>query len=325
MADVAVWFQSPEWVNYGLTLTYVNAAQFTVTGNQTAVYTVGRRVRTLNTGGTFYGTITASVYTSLTTVTVTLDSGSLDSGLSEADVGILNPAAPSNVPGGHAFYSGAGTYTFTAPKTGNYTFSGCAPGGGGGGGGGTVGSSGNAGGGGGGGGGAGQPLLSQTVSLTAGQTVSITIGSPGTGGTAGQGTGSNGGGGGSGGTTAIGAPVSATLQGGGAGAGGGGQTSTTAGIPSGLAGGLGGSGYPQGQCGSDGNYTGNGGQGASGPFGGGGGAGRAAIVTNVAQTGAPANGFGAGGGGGGASYGNSGAQAAGTGGSAGAGCVNIEW
>lgn len=91
MADVAGWFQAPEWLNYGLTPTYVSATQFTLAGNQTAIYSIGRRVRAFVTAGTVYGAITASAYTSLTTVTVAWDSGNLDSGLSEVDVGILNP------------------------------------------------------------------------------------------------------------------------------------------------------------------------------------------------------------------------------------------
>jgi hypothetical protein len=95
MADVAAWFQSPEWLNYGLTPTYLNATQFSLAGNQTALYSVGRRVQAFVTAGTVYGTISASAFTSLTTVTVAWDSGSLDSGLSEVDVGIINPAAPS--------------------------------------------------------------------------------------------------------------------------------------------------------------------------------------------------------------------------------------
>ncbi|MEB2554040.1 tail fiber domain-containing protein [Burkholderia cenocepacia] len=91
MADVAVWYQNPEWLNYGLTPTYVSSAQFTVTGNQTTIYSVGRRVRATVTAGTIYGSISVSTYTSLTTVTVSWDSGALDSGLTEADVGLMNP------------------------------------------------------------------------------------------------------------------------------------------------------------------------------------------------------------------------------------------
>jgi hypothetical protein len=96
MADIATWFQNgAEWLNMGDVPTYVSGTQFTIPGNLTARYPVGRRVRASVTAGTVYGTINASAYTSLTTVTVTWDSGALDSGLSEVDVGILNPANPS--------------------------------------------------------------------------------------------------------------------------------------------------------------------------------------------------------------------------------------
>lgn len=106
MAAIAVQFQNGwEWLQYGDTPTYVNGTQFTVPGNLTGRYTVGRRVKVSVTAGTLYGTISASAYTSLTTVTVALDSGSLDSGLSEVDVGILNPSAPSTPVGTTPSYS----------------------------------------------------------------------------------------------------------------------------------------------------------------------------------------------------------------------------
>lgn len=96
MADLATWYQNGgEWLNLGDTPTYVSGTQFTVLGNLTARYSVGRRVRASVTAGTVYGTITASAYASVTTVTLALDSGALDSGLSEVDVGILNPAYSS--------------------------------------------------------------------------------------------------------------------------------------------------------------------------------------------------------------------------------------
>lgn len=110
MADVAAWYTSPEWLNYGQSPTYVSATQFTVTGNQTALYTTGRRVRAVVTAGTIYGSIQSSVFASVTTVTVTWDSGNLDSGLSEVDLGILNPSfaslpALTNIPQGPVWTS----------------------------------------------------------------------------------------------------------------------------------------------------------------------------------------------------------------------------
>ena len=123
MADVATWFQAPEWLNYGLTPTYISATSFSVAGNQTAIYSVGRRVRASVTAGIVYGTIQTSAFASVTTVTVTWDTGSLDSGLSEADVHLINPALHQNFalqtltlnePG-----NGTSTLTVNAPNDSN--------------------------------------------------------------------------------------------------------------------------------------------------------------------------------------------------------------
>lgn len=85
-----------EWTS-GPTPTYVSATSFTVTGDQTTTLHVGRRIKTTNTGGTRYSTITRSVFGALTTVTVANDSGSLDSGLSALSYSITsadNTSAP---------------------------------------------------------------------------------------------------------------------------------------------------------------------------------------------------------------------------------------
>lgn len=122
MADVAVQFQNGwEWQSFGDTPTYVSSTQFTVPGNLTSRYSVGRRVRAAVTAGTVYGTITTSAFTSLTTVTLTIDSGALDSGLSQVDVGILNPlfsSFPSNFPGNFSTLSSTGLYSATNTAAG---------------------------------------------------------------------------------------------------------------------------------------------------------------------------------------------------------------
>lgn len=60
--------------------TYASTTTFTVSGNQTSIYTVGRRVK-LEDSATLYGTISASSYSSPnTTVTVTIDGGTALSG-----------------------------------------------------------------------------------------------------------------------------------------------------------------------------------------------------------------------------------------------------
>ena len=84
-----------EWDTLDTVPTYINATQFSVPGDQTSALLVGGRVRLPCTGGVRYGVITGSVYTSLTTVTVELDSGTLDAGLSSVSVGILSPANSS--------------------------------------------------------------------------------------------------------------------------------------------------------------------------------------------------------------------------------------
>jgi hypothetical protein len=70
-----------QWVS-GPAPTYVSPRAFTLVGDQTTAFHVGRRLKTTNTGGTVYSTITASVFGALTTVTVVNDSSTLDSGLS---------------------------------------------------------------------------------------------------------------------------------------------------------------------------------------------------------------------------------------------------
>ncbi|WP_438436591.1 glycine-rich domain-containing protein [Kluyvera georgiana] len=177
------------------------------------------------------------------------------------------------------------------------------------------------GGGGGGGGGGGQSILRKTYTITAGQSLSVTIGSGGTGGTGvttGPGTS-----GGNGGTTSIAGLF--TLTGGTGGDNGGAVTSNSLG--NGGPGGIGGLGYPAGSCGGDGNYAGNGGAGASTAFGGGGGGARA-VKTNPSEPrfqGQPAFGYGSGGGGSGGAYGASTALSSYAGGNGAPGIVIIEW
>lgn len=85
--DVTV--SQDQWVS-GPAPTYVNATQFTLTGDQTSTFHVGRRLRLVNAGGTLYGYISASAYAVLTTITVVLDSGTLDAGLSSVSYGLVS-------------------------------------------------------------------------------------------------------------------------------------------------------------------------------------------------------------------------------------------
>lgn len=78
-----------QWVASSATPTYIGATQFTLVGDKTADFHVGRRLKFTVTAGTVYGMITVSTYTTLTTVTVVMDSGALDTGLSAVELSIL--------------------------------------------------------------------------------------------------------------------------------------------------------------------------------------------------------------------------------------------
>ncbi len=84
-----------EWQLQSFVLTFIGATQFSVPGDQTAVYSVGRRIKATVTAGTITGTITVSTLAAeITTVTVLWDlSQALDAGLSATWTGIISPIA----------------------------------------------------------------------------------------------------------------------------------------------------------------------------------------------------------------------------------------
>lgn len=81
-----------QWIVFQGVPTYVSATSFTVPGDQTLILQIGRRLKSTNTGGTVYSTITNSVYSAPnTTVTVANSSGVLDVGLSSVSYGVISP------------------------------------------------------------------------------------------------------------------------------------------------------------------------------------------------------------------------------------------
>ncbi len=104
-----------QWVS-GPAPTYISATSFSLSGDQTSTFQVGRRLKTTNSGGTVYSTITASAYGALTTITVANDSGTLDSGLSAVSYGLLSASNQSIPPLGMVIplTSVSGTNTITA-------------------------------------------------------------------------------------------------------------------------------------------------------------------------------------------------------------------
>ena len=84
MADIRQWYNSAEWIEYGdgagsYTPAYASGTSFTIAGaDVTSAYHVGRRVKAVGSStGTIYGSITATAFSTNTTVTVSWDSGSL--------------------------------------------------------------------------------------------------------------------------------------------------------------------------------------------------------------------------------------------------------
>lgn len=90
-----------EWSSTGLTPTYISGTQFSVSGNQTSAFSVGRRVQATITAGSYYGYISASSFGGgVTTVTCVADSSPLDSGLSVVNLGLQgtpNLSAPEQL------------------------------------------------------------------------------------------------------------------------------------------------------------------------------------------------------------------------------------
>jgi hypothetical protein len=86
-----------EWITSNLVVTFVNASQFSVTGDQRALFPSNRRIQYGLAAGTFYGSVSSSSYDGVGTTTVTIlpDSTSLDSSLSFVNYAFLNSVNPS--------------------------------------------------------------------------------------------------------------------------------------------------------------------------------------------------------------------------------------
>lgn len=120
-ADVTVWTRDDivgtndvaasgvsEWVASALTPTYVSGTSFTLAGDQTTTFHAGRRLKITDSGGTDYATIITSTYSDpSTTITVIVDSGSIDSGISAISYGLISKVNSS--------------YPAARIKTGSYT------------------------------------------------------------------------------------------------------------------------------------------------------------------------------------------------------------
>ncbi len=105
LADVREWYNDSQWIIYGdgdaaFTIAYASATTFTIAGaNVTGFYHIGRRVKAVGSStGTIYGTISATTFSTNTTVTVVWDSGSLQNETLAVSVGALS-ATNNTIPG----------------------------------------------------------------------------------------------------------------------------------------------------------------------------------------------------------------------------------
>lgn len=168
-----------QWILFPGPPTYISPTSFSVVGDQTPTLQVGRRLKSINTGGTVYSTITASVYGAPnTTVTVDNTSGVLDAGLSQVSYGLLS-ALDSSLPvtGVGGFQAFASNGSFTAPASRIYYEIWGASGGGGGAGGGASCAT----------GGAGSGYTSGVMVVTPGAALPVVVGVAGSGGSGGSG------------------------------------------------------------------------------------------------------------------------------------------
>lgn len=98
MAAVRRWYEDAEWIDYGHAPTFASATSFTVPTDLTAIYHTGRRIK-IDDSSTLYGRITSSSFSSVTTVNVALDSGSISASISAVSPSILSRTNPSLFPG----------------------------------------------------------------------------------------------------------------------------------------------------------------------------------------------------------------------------------
>lgn len=121
MAAIRTDYENREWRDFGHTVTYASATTFTIPTDVTAIYTANRPIRCTD-ATTLYGYVSSSSYSAPnTTVTVTLDSGSLSASLASVALGfdVTNqPIHSSGIRGGAIGTGTANTWTATQTLSG---------------------------------------------------------------------------------------------------------------------------------------------------------------------------------------------------------------
>lgn len=99
MTDHRYQWEDAEWFCWGDTVSRASAITFKIAADVTSRYLNARRIKCLDAGTTLYGTVISSSYSAPdTTITVTLDSGSLTASLSAVALALLTPTSQSITP-----------------------------------------------------------------------------------------------------------------------------------------------------------------------------------------------------------------------------------
>lgn len=103
MAAIRTAFNDLQYFDQDFTPTFINALSFSVLGNQTSAIHAGRRLKMFDAGNVLYGTVATASFTTVTTINISADAGSLTSSLSSFGIAILgadtNSSIPRRVPG----------------------------------------------------------------------------------------------------------------------------------------------------------------------------------------------------------------------------------
>ena len=99
------------WVEFSATASVASQTAFKLTGNQTSDWTAGRRWRLKSGSSTRYGSVVSSSFTAETTITVTVDSGSLSASHSLAALAAIDS---NHVPGLSSYVTSASLATSLA-------------------------------------------------------------------------------------------------------------------------------------------------------------------------------------------------------------------
>lgn len=90
---------APNWITYSGTPTYISSTSFSVAGDQRPTFQTYRRIKSANSGGTMYGSVSSASFSAgVTTVVLINDTGdALDSGLNSVAYGFIE-TDPSSIP-----------------------------------------------------------------------------------------------------------------------------------------------------------------------------------------------------------------------------------